>query len=185
MRIIAGQAKGRKLKSVNTAQVRPTTDRVKEAVFNILGAAVNGTIVLDLYSGFGGLGLEALSRQAARAVFIEKHYKNAAIIKENIALCGFEEQARVMITDVFNYLQEPQHKFDIIFMDPPYGRKLVNKTIRAIISAQLLTTTGLIIIESEQNTEINKYQELKIIKDKNYGDTKISIYQLKDDNNGN
>src|SRR6056297_2372545 len=106
MRIIAGEAGGRRLKSIKTNQVRPTLDRVKEAIFNIIINNIYGSRGLDLFAGFGGLGLEAMSRGAEFIEFVEKKYKHIEIIKKNIEICGFTEKTRIHKRDVFDFLEE-------------------------------------------------------------------------------
>ena len=175
MRIIAGIAKGRNLYSIKNTQVRPTQDRVKEAVFNMLAFKVPGCNVLDLFSGFGGLGLEALSRGADRVTFVEKNYKNAEVIKKNIKTCGFEDSGTVVIDNVYNYLKIADEEYDLIFMDPPYNKGFVERTLQMIVKNNLLAREGYIISESHRDETVSELTQLNIIKNKKYGDTSINI----------
>ncbi|ACL69769.1 16S rRNA (guanine(966)-N(2))-methyltransferase RsmD [Halothermothrix orenii] len=175
MRIISGIARGRRLKSIRGSGTRPTTDRVKEALFNILGQSVIETDVLDLFAGFGSLGLEALSRGANSAVFVEKNYRNVNVINDNIKLCGFEELADVVKKDVFTYLRETGSDFDVIFMDPPYHKKLANKAVGLIVAGRIIREQGLIVIEHHPGEEIITPEELDLITNREYGKSGITI----------
>jgi 16S rRNA (guanine966-N2)-methyltransferase len=177
VRIIAGEAKGRRLKNLNGNKTRPTLDRVKESIFNILGPKVLASRGLDLFAGFGGLGLEALSRGALFIDFVEKNRQTARIIEENILLCGFEKKARVYRDDVFNFLIHNHNKYELIFMDPPYAKSYVSKTIKLIIENKILLKAGIMVIEHNNIEEI-KIPEFRIIKEKKYGDTIISFLIL-------
>lgn len=179
MRIISGRARSRKLKSIQGTGTRPTLDRVKEAIFNILAPVLPDSKCLDLFAGFGGLGLEAISRGAAAVIFLENNYRNVKVIRENIELCDFREEAQVKNMDVFKYLNDCNKNFDLIFMDPPYGKGLVNKTISLISDGEFLSNKGLLIAEHHKNEDIEKLFKLTIIKEKVYGDTIISIFQAR------
>lgn len=181
MRIIAGKAGGLKLKSLKGREVRPTLDRVKEAMFNIISFYLPETKVLDLFSGFGSLGIEALSRGALEADFVEIKRKNLAVIKENLAKANLSSQANLYQSDVFSYLNNSKEKYDLIFMDPPYENDLTNKTINLIIENDLLKKETLIISEKDKNEKRKKFQNLKIIKNKNYGNSQLTIYKLNDE----
>lgn len=177
MRIIAGEAKGRKLKSIKGTATRPTLDRVKEAIFNIIGFYLPAASGLDLFAGFGNLGLEALSRGAERFIFVEKDYRNVKIIKENIELCGFGERALVKKEDVFHFLNHTGKDFNLILMDPPYGRDLANRAVELILKRGLLSRDGLIVVEHRDTDKMREFPELEVIKTRNYGDTSVTIYQ--------
>ena len=177
MRIIAGKAKGRRLKSIKGTAVRPTKDRVKEAVFNILAPVVPGCTCLDLFAGFGGLGLEALSRGAVHNTFVESNYKNADIIKENIQLCGFESLTNIKIEDVFVFLKNNSNKYDLIFMDPPYGKGYADRALQQIYNNKLLDEDGIVVVEHACQDTMKNYKDMKIIRQKTYGESGITIYQ--------
>ena len=177
MRIIAGKAKGRKLKSINNPEVRPTSDRVKEAIFNMLGPVIRNCVILDLFAGFGSLGLEALSRGAKRAIFVEKSKKNSSVINENLNLCNFSEYGIVKNNDVFDYLSKVKNKFDIIFMDPPYDQGLVKESLVNILDNNTVFSDSLIVAELSREVDIELPPGLITIKHKIYGDTKVEFYR--------
>ena len=124
MRVITGSARGRRLKELEGQETRPTTDRVKESIFNIIQFDVEGSRVLDLFAGTGQLGIEALSRGAAAAVFVEQRRDAAALVRENLKITGLTDRARVVNGEALSYLASAGEKFDIIFLDPPYAAKL-------------------------------------------------------------
>lgn len=175
MRIIAGESKGRKLKSINGTTTRPTLDRVKESLFNIITPYIFVDRALDLFAGFGGLGLEALSRGVGSCTFVEKDYRNSRVITENIGLCNFEERATVKTNDVFDFLKKTEDRFDIIFMDPPYHKNIVEETIEYISDYNILRDDGLIIAEYEAGHELIINKSFKVLRQKTYGDSNICI----------
>ncbi len=179
MRVIAGEAKGRILKSINNKITRPTLDRVKEAIFNILGSAVINGRGLDLFAGFGSLGLEAISRGAEEFIFVENNYRNVKIIKDNIKMCGFEERAQVIKEDVFRFLAGVEARYDLILMDPPYEKGFAQQALETIAEKKLLRDNGLVVVEhnSRNNLKIPSYLEL--IKKKEYGDTGVTFLKTK------
>ena len=148
MRVISGSARGRKLKEPVGFDIRPTSDMVKESIFNIIQFDVEGRRVLDLFAGTGQLGIEALSRGAKCAVFVDSAPNAVKLIRENAAICGFSSLASVYARDVISYLKNDE-KFDIIFADPPYGTQLAAKTLGRIIEFDKLTTNGIIICETK------------------------------------
>src|SRR6056297_1039705 len=166
MRIIAGRAGGLKLKSLKGKDVRPTLDRVKESMFNIISFYLAEAEVLDLFAGFGSLGIEALSRGAKSADFVEINKSHLNIIEENLRKAKFSEQAKLHNQDVFKYLNNYRKKFDLIFMDPPYEKKMSNKAIELIVQNDLLKADGLIVSEKSANETSEEFDNLKIIKDK-------------------
>lgn len=175
MRIIAGQAKGRKLKSVKGTPTRPTSDRVKEALFNIISPYLYLSKGLDLYAGFGGLGLEALSRGVESFFFIERNKRNCQLIKENINISGFNNQAMVKRDDVLEFIKKTNEKYDLIFMDPPYKQGLVEKTLGLILEYDIINSGAIVVVEHEKSLKLKDKDKLKIIKEKVYGDTAITV----------
>jgi 16S rRNA (guanine(966)-N(2))-methyltransferase RsmD len=175
MRIIAGKARGRILKTTKGTKTRPTQDRVKEALFNIITPFVPGAYGIDLFSGTGNLGLEALSRGAEHFVFVEKNSKNIKVIKENIKNCDFIDKAVVYKSDVYEYLSISKEKYDLILMDPPYGKDLVSKALEIISERGLVKRDGIIVIEHRANESIGVNTEFRFFKEKIYGDTGITI----------
>jgi 16S rRNA (guanine966-N2)-methyltransferase len=178
MRIIAGRAGGLKLKSLKGRDVRPTLDRVKESMFNIIAFDLPGAEVLDLFSGFGSLGIEALSRGAEKADFVEINKAHLKVIEQNLKKAKLIDFAKLYNQDAYLYLKNCIQKYDIIFMDPPYNNNMSAETIKIIIKNNLLKSKGLIISERSKIEKAEEYEELKIIKNKKYGNSLITIYQL-------
>lgn len=177
MRIISGSARGRVLKSPKGMLTRPTLDRTRESLFNILESSggLRGAAVLDIFAGTGALGLEALSRGAASAVFID-HYTQQ-LIRQNAALCGFADCVEVLRLNSAKALARLQgRKFDYIFADPPYNKNLVNDTIALIGEYDLLAPGGLILMEYSWNEGITESPLYEVIREKSYGkDTRIAF----------
>lgn len=148
MRIISGTARGRKLKEPQGMDTRPTTDKVKESLFNIIQFELEGRRVLDLYAGTGQLGLEALSRGAERCVFVDQRREAAALVKENIKLCRFEDRSRVAQEESLSFLSACREKFDVVFLDPPYQSGLLEKSLEQLIRFDILREHGIIVCES-------------------------------------
>lgn len=178
MRIIAGIAGGIRLKSIKGKDVRPTLDRVKEAVFNMIAYYIEDAEVLDLFSGFGSLGIEALSRGAAHADLVEVKGKHVNIIKENLKISKLENKASVIQNDVFDYLQNCNKSYDLIFMDPPYKQGMTKKTLDLILKNKILKKDGLIISERSSEEKQLKFEKLKIVRERNYGNSLIYIYSF-------
>lgn len=175
MRVITGTARGRKLKEPKGFDVRPTTDMVKEAVFNIVQYDVEGRRVLDLFCGTGQMGIEALSRGAAEVVFVDENRDSVKLTRENLALCGFE--ARVEQTDSVSYL-ERCGSFDLIFVDPPYDTGLINSALRKIMQVDILSPGGIIICESRrEKTMPEPVLPYKKRYERNYGKVKLTVYE--------
>ena len=148
MRVITGTARGRKLKELEGYDTRPTTGRVKEGLFNILQFDIEGRQVLDLFAGTGQLGIEALSRGAAAAVFVEQRRDAAALVRENIRLTGLEDRGRVVSGEALGFLASCREKFDIILLDPPYASELLKNAITAISQFDILSNHGIMVCES-------------------------------------
>ena len=146
MRVITGTARGRRLKELQGMETRPTTDKVKESLFSIIQFDIEGRRVLDLFAGTGQLGIEALSRGAAEAVFVDRRPDAVRLVQENLALCGFTDRARVKSGDALAYLKSGE-KFDLIFLDPPYETELLETAIAHIARHDLLNVHGMMIAE--------------------------------------
>lgn len=162
MRVIAGSAKRLLLKTVNTDDVRPTTDRIKETLFNILNPYLIGSNFLDLFAGSGGIGIEALSRGAAKAVFIEKNRLAVKYIHENLSHTGFDKKGTVLSGDVLSVLKSHRlhDSFDFIFLDPPYGEELYLPVLRLLKERDLLAEDALVILECNSR-DIEKYSSVE------------------------
>lgn len=178
LRIIAGKFKGRKLKSYQTDKVRPTKDMVKEAVFNILLDFPKDKDCLDLFAGFGSLGLEAASRGAATIDFVEIASKNCKIIKDNISLLSVENMTGLFCQDVESFIKNNNKKYDLVFMDPPYDEGYYQDTLRALLEYGLLKNPAVLMIEYRENYKPEIPEGLVVIKEKDYGSTGIIIAEF-------
>ena len=172
MRVIAGSAKRLPLKTIEGMDTRPTTDRIKETLFNMIAPGMYDCIFLDLFSGSGGIGIEALSRGAREAVFVENSPRAMAVIKENLKFTRLEQKAVTMTRDVMNalYQLEGEKVFDYIFMDPPYDRGLERKVLEYLADSALVYEDTVIIVEASKNTDFSYADGLgfSIIKEKVY-----------------
>jgi len=181
MRIIAGQWKGTRLNSPAGMNTRPTTDRVKESVFSILGDRVVGAKVLDLCAGTGNLGLEALSRGAESAVFVEKSGKALALIRENCEKVR-AGNARIVRGDALRFIRNGDgESFSLIFFDPPYRGGLYQPVLEAIDQSTILCENGIIVAEHGREQALGEsYQSLTVIDNRRYGDIQISMLRQKE-----
>lgn len=180
MRIITGSAKGCNLKTPKGMSTRPTSDRVKESLFSILGKDVYGR-VLDIFAGTGGLGLEALSRGADSCIFIDK--ATADIIRENAAHTRLAERCRVLKGDVFAWLRHLEaagEKFDLVFCDPPYHHGLAHRALELLDDSSLLAEDAILVVElGNDEADLPETRRLKLVKNQKYGKTtQISFYHL-------
>ena len=151
MRVISGVARGRKLKEPSGYSIRPTSDVVKESVFNIIQFDIEGRKVLDLFAGTGQMGIETLSRGAGKAVFVDSKADAVRLIWENLKLCGFTASAAVHTSDALRFLENDE-KFDLIFVDPPYDTPLAGRTVMKIIEFDKLNANGIIICETKASS---------------------------------
>jgi len=180
VRVIAGKAKGRKLRSVPGDITRPITDLVKESLFNILGGEIVDALFLDLFAGTGSVGIEALSHGAWRAVFVERNRRAIETIKENLKITGLATQAEVIRDDVFRFLaREPAEKFDLIYIAPPQYKGLWSKTLLVLDEKDFLTEGGLAIaqIYPKEYTDL-ELKNLDLVDQRKYGSTLLCFYRL-------
>jgi 16S rRNA (guanine(966)-N(2))-methyltransferase RsmD len=176
VRIIAGEARGRKLKSVPGTDTRPTSDRVKEAMFSILQFHLEGRRILDLYAGTGQLGIEALSRGARECVFVEQSAAAVSVIRENTKL--FDKRAVVRAGEALRWLEDSNERFDIILLDPPFGTKLVEKTLNKLFAKDMLNTGGFILCEAGKDAVPPVPQErYRLKKVYDYGSRVLILYE--------
>ncbi len=152
MRIITGSKRGKKLVTLEGEQVRPTTDRVKESLFNILQFQLEGRRFLDLFAGSGQIGLEALSRGAAFAVFVDSSKESIRVVEKNLQSTGFESQAKVVMADYASYLRGCRERFDIAFLDPPYHAGLLEKALPEV--AERMNPGGVILCEHPKDENL-------------------------------
>ena len=180
MRIVAGIAKGRKLTAPKGLDVRPTTDRVKEALFSSIAPRLEGAHVLDLFAGTGALGLESLSRGAASAVFVERSRRTMAVLRENLFRCGLQERSRLLEREAITALralQRERARFDVVFLDPPYAGPLLVSALFALAASSLLANDGLIVAEHLVGSPLEAPPKLVIALQKRYGNTILSFVQ--------
>ena len=177
MRVITGIARGRKLKELPGMETRPTTDKVKESVFNIVQFDIEGRQVLDLFGGTGQMGIEALSRGAARCTFVDLRKEAAAVIRENLAHTGLAEHARVIQGDYLAFLTGCREKFDLVFLDPPYNTGMLEKALETITKIDNVTENGIIVCESAAEAALPELSApYRKGKDYRYGKIKITLY---------
>jgi 16S rRNA (guanine966-N2)-methyltransferase len=188
VRVIAGSARGRRLATSRTLALRPTADRVREALFNILGARVDGAAILDLFAGSGAVGLEALSRGARRAMFVEMHPPACRLIEKNLRLCGLDEQAAVWCEDVLDVLptlKAQAQAFDMIFLDPPYRASLVEDALSQLGDGRLLSDDGQVIAEHFFKRQLpERFGRLGRVRVARFGDVALSFYRAEDQEGG-
>lgn len=178
MRVITGKARGVALKTPEGLQTRPTTDRVKEALFSIIQFEIPGTRVLDLFGGTGQLGIEALSRGADSAVFVDAGEAACKLIKENLRRTRLENQAKVVRSDYLQYLSGCKEKFDIILLDPPYAEVFLENALNRISEIDILQMNGIIVTERPLDKALAwENPGFSRSKDYKYGKTFITIYR--------
>jgi 16S rRNA (guanine966-N2)-methyltransferase len=182
VRVIAGSAKGRRLATLRTLVLRPTPDRVREALFNILGAQIDGAAVLDLFAGSGAIGLEALSRGARLTCFVEAHEPACRLIENNLRLCGLHAQGSVSCRDVLEALPALKMRgqaFDVIFLDPPYRTSLVEDALHQLGDGRLLSAQGQVIAEHFFKRVLpERYGRLRRVRVARFGDVALSFYRV-------
>ena len=182
MRIIGGTARGRRIKAPKGSTIRPTADRVREALFNILPRDLSGKQVLDLFAGSGSLSLEALSRGAATALLVDESTEAAGLIHGNLETLGFTDRARVWTVPAgkaVNRLAGGGHAYDAIFLDPPYDGGWVNRTMALVAEAGILHAGGAAVAEHSVRERVEeKYGELVRCDRRRYGDTVLSFFEF-------
>lgn len=174
MRVISGTVRGRRLKEPADNSIRPTTDKVKESIFNIIQFDIEGRNVLDLFAGTGQLGIECLSRGAKSVTFVDKSRDALSLVSQNLKLCGLE--GRVVCGDSIEFLRH-SGKFDVILIDPPYAEELVNDALKMIEFVDILTEGGIIVCESMREKVLydTKPPYFKK-KEYNYGKVKLTVF---------
>lgn len=181
MRIISGEHKGRILSSVKKAKIRPSSDKVKGSIFNVLREEVCGKKVLDLFAGSGNLGIEALSRGAEFVTFVDSSLKSIRIIKKNLESLNLDQRAKTIGKDCLKALPKLPKKFGVIFADPPYLCGFAQKVINSVVKYDLLERDGILVLEHHKK-EAFTYPEEKLfyVKAKRFGDTMVSFFLKKD-----
>jgi 16S rRNA (guanine966-N2)-methyltransferase len=183
MRITGGVGKGRRLANIKGAHIRPTSDMVRASIFNILGQRLTELAALDLFAGTGSLGIESLSRGARKAVFIDKSTRAVAIIKKNLSICGYEALSVIRRDELPNGLACIQGvwygQFDLVFIDPPYGKGYIEPTIHKLIELKLLAKDSRVVVESarsQENPFPAQVHDLQLRLSRSYGSTLIGFY---------
>ena len=172
LRIITGTAKGKKLKTLEGEATRPTSERIKEAVFSAIQFDIEGRRVLDLFAGCGQLGLEALSRGAASAMFIDLSREAMEIVKENVKTAGFFDKSRYLVSDWKNYIRKAsgRDKFDLVFIDPPYALECALDAAKRLVDAELLADGAILVLEfSPESISEEDLSDFTVLKFASYG----------------
>ena len=178
MRVISGKARGVNLKTPDGVLTRPTIDRVKEALFSIINFDIPASNVLDLFGGTGQLGIEALSRGAKSAVFVDQREDACKLIKENLRRTKLEQDAKVVRMDYLDYLKRCKDKFDIIFLDPPYAEVFLENALKCITEIDILQSGGIIVAERPLGKDLPwDFEGYTRSKDYKYGKVLLTIYR--------
>ena len=178
MRVISGKARGVTLKTPDGLLTRPTIDRVKEALFSIINFDIPTSNVLDLFGGTGQLGIEALSRGAKSAVFVDQREDACKLIKENLKRTKLEQDAKVVRMDYLDYLKRCKEKFDIIFLDPPYAEVFLENALKCITEIDILQSGGIIVAERPLGKDLPwDFEGYTRSKDYKYGKVLLTIYR--------
>ena len=178
MRVITGSARGVRLKTPEGLLTRPTSERVKEAVFSVIQFEVEGSRVLDLFAGTGQMGIEALSRGAREAVFVDERRDACDLVRENLRRTRLSEQAQVVQGDFLSYLQTCRKTFDLIFLDPPYRKEFLENALKSITEIDILSDRGIIICERPAEKQLEgTFPALVRGKDYRYGKTWITLFR--------
>ena len=182
MRVVSGDFRGRRLKAVPGNGTRPTTDKVKESLFNIIGPYFDGGKSLDLFAGSGGLSIEAVSRGIEQAVLIDHHYQAIKTIKENIAVTKHAEQFEVYKQEAkkaLELLHKRDVKFDMVFLDPPYAQQKITEDIEKTVALDLLNDGAMIVAETDQNAQLpDDLDSFELVRRQDYGITVLTIYRF-------
>lgn len=186
LRVISGKARGLKLDSPKNQDVRPTTDRVKESLFNIINPYIRESNILDLFAGTGSLGIECLSRGAKNCVFVDKSKDSINIIKSNVKKARVENESTILnidFKDAVKRLSSQNQKFDVIFMDPPYYENMFIECLKIIDELNLLYEDGIIVVEHDTKDLFDEsIGNLVKSRDKKYGNTTLTFYKLEAQN---
>lgn len=178
MRVITGKARGIQLKTPDGMLTRPTADRVKEALFSIINFDIPGAKVLDLFGGTGQLGIEALSRGATAATFVDAREESCKLIRENLKRTKLEQDAKVIRSDYLDYLSRCREQYDIIFLDPPYAEVFLENAIKRITEIDILHSNGIIVAERPLGKELPwEFEGFTRSKDYKYGKVLLTIYR--------
>jgi 16S rRNA (guanine966-N2)-methyltransferase len=189
LRVISGDKKGERLFSLKRRKIRPTSDKVKGAIFNILsyglgfGQSLEGKKVLDLFAGSGALGLEALSRGAEEVVFVDNSSASLILARKNLKKLGFENKGRMVKKEILRFLRSENKiasgGFDLILADPPYGKGLCQKLSEILAEKSFLNADGILVMEHHKKEKIEEKKNFVLLQERKYGDTLISFFKKK------
>lgn len=179
MRVISGIRRGAKLITRDDDGVRPTTDRVKESMFNLIQEFLPFGSVLDLFAGSGALGIEALSRGAAECVFVDSSAESLDIVRKNSDNLKFSQNAEFILSDAVSYLKKCDKQFDLIFLDPPYNKGFIAPVMELLYENNLLSEDGVVVAESDNTDALPDFSGFEIHKKKKYGRTFVTLYVKK------
>jgi 16S rRNA (guanine966-N2)-methyltransferase len=186
MRVTGGRAKGRRLAAFRGLDIRPTSDLVREAIFDLVGQDWKGAKVLDLFAGTGSLGIEALSRGASWALFIDSSQKSIDLVKKSLKICGFEGRGFTFRGDLARGLPKKpflrEKKIDLVFIDPPYGKGLARSVLVDLTGKNMLGVPSIVVVETRKNEVLpESVGALQLVKSRTYGETKIHIFHHEGD----
>ena len=179
MRVISGNLKGRRLSSLKGQKLRPTSDRVKEAIFDILQDQIRGQKVLDLFAGTGALGIEALSRGAKWAVFVEESTRSLSALRRNLEECRLEDRAEVLGREAraaIKILEARGDSFELIFLDPPYGKGLARRALETLSRSSIVTPHTLVVAEHSLSEKLDFIPSWQRVDERRYGSTQVSFF---------
>jgi 16S rRNA (guanine966-N2)-methyltransferase len=179
MRVTGGTGRGRRLKAPAGSRVRPTSDKVKQALFNILGERVVDALFLDLFAGAGSIGIEALSRGAGRVVFVDQSRSSLRVLEENIKQTGFTERSQTVLSKAGSFLKKPSGTYDVVYLDPPYADEL-QPLLELIAEAKILGPGSVLIAEHfKKQLSPASAGDLMLYREAKYGDTVLAFYSLR------
>ncbi len=174
MKVTSGIRKGALLEASRDLSVRPTADKVKQSVFNMIQFEIPGRTVLDLFAGSGALGIEALSRGAAHCTFVDV---NPEYVRKNIQKLRFEEISRIIRGDYLDFLKTCDRPFDLVFLDPPYGKQMIDSALKTLVEKELLQPGSIVVWECDEKEKINVPKTIELIKERTFGriQTRIGV----------
>lgn len=178
MRVISGTVRGLKLESLDGLSTRPTLDRVKESIFNMLFDAVADANVLDLFAGSGALGIEALSRNAKKCTFVDNSRQAVDIIKKNISKAAVAEKSDVFFGDYTKFISSCKEKYDLVFLDPPYMAGFTEDVLEKLYGSKVLSENCIVVVESDKNFKPHFNSNYKTVKEKNYGRVNVCLLEV-------
>ncbi len=184
MRIISGQQKGHRISSGKSARIRPTSDRVRESIFNVLREEVAAKEILDLFAGAGGLGLEALSRGARSVTFVDASSQSVNLLRKNLEKLKVKDRSSVIRQDGLKALHKLRQSFDVVFADPPYGKGFVQRVVDSVAQSGVLRHGGILVLEHHKKETFScPEDQFSLVKQKRFGDTVISFLLNRDPRN--